>query len=57
MSSEGIKMKTLHKPVLFPCVISASVSLADLGGEHPHDIHKQDEVELRKREREKVALI
>lgn len=41
--------KRTHKPVLFPSIVSACIGLTDLGCEHPHDIHKQDEVQLKKR--------
>lgn len=46
----------MHKPVLFPCVISACVGLADLGGENPHNIHKQEEVQLRKKEQREITV-
>lgn len=45
----------MHKPVLFPCVVSACVGLTDLSGENPHDIHKQDEVQLRKTEQRELT--
>lgn len=51
MHKTGSVEVSMDKPVLFPCVISACIGLADLGGKNPHDIHKQDEVKLRERER------
>lgn len=45
----------MHKPVLFSCVVSACVGLTDLSGENPHDIHKQDEVQLRKTEQRELT--
>lgn len=38
-----------YKPVLFPGVVSPRVSLSNLSGQHSHNIHKQDKVELKEK--------
>lgn len=45
-------LSELYLPVLLPGVISSCVGLPDLGGQHTHNIDKQQEVQLKDKARQ-----